>query len=130
MTVAPYDPTTAVGQVRLLVFDTDIANATFSDEEITALLGLNASDIRLSSAQAVDIIAANEAYTQKVLKTLDVQTNGAKTANALFDYAKELRRQAYEGSGDMVGFFDWAEATNDEFSIRERIIKQWFRTSF
>lgn len=123
-----YDPLTPLGQVRLLSFDSDDSNAIFTDAEITALLGLNGQDVRLAAAQAVDILAANEAYVQKVVKIADTWTQGDKTAVSLQAYAKELRRQAYEGSGDMTGFFDWSEFVDDEFTARERVIKQFIRT--
>lgn len=123
-----YDVTNPVGQVRLLCFDTDITQALLQDEEYTALLGLNGSSIRLAAAQAVDILAANEAYVQKFLKTIDVSTDGSKTAGSLQAYAAELRRQEYEGSGDMSGFFDYSEEVYDEFNLRERVIKQFLRT--
>jgi hypothetical protein len=46
----------------------------------------------------------------------------------MHEYATTLRKQASEGYGDMTGFSDWIEVVNDEFSYRERVVKQFIRT--
>lgn len=126
-----YDVTTPIGQVRLLAFDTDISapGPAFQDEEIQALLSMNNSVVKLAAAQAVDALAGNEAYVQKFLKTIDVTTDGSKAAGSLQAYAAELRRQVHEDDGDATGYFDWAEEVYNEFNLRERVIKQYLRTS-
>jgi hypothetical protein len=118
-----------LGQCRLLGFDTDLENASFQDEEWTVFLNLNNQDVRLATAQGVDVLAGSEAYIQKVVKLLDMTTNGPATAKSLHDYAAELRRQAYEGDGDMIGFIDVAETVESPWTYRERMVKQWMRTA-
>jgi hypothetical protein len=123
-----YDVTTDLGKVRLLSFDTDASNPIFQDEEHQAFLDLNAGNIRLAAAQAIDIVAGNEAYVQKMIKMLDLMTNGPQTAKALREGADELRRQVYEGSGDFSGMFDIAEQVYDNWTFDEHFLKSWQRT--
>ena len=59
MTVS-YDITTTVGKIRLIIGDKDIANAVFTDEELTALYTLEGS-INLASAAALEAWAATYA---------------------------------------------------------------------
>lgn len=129
MTVAVLDPTTPVGITRILAADFDLPlNATFQDETYTALLNLNNQSVRLAAAQAIDVMALNEAIVQKVIKILDLRTDGAHTAAAMVIQANELRRQEYEGSGDFTGMFDYAEMVTNPQTMRERVIAQWLRT--
>lgn len=85
------DPTTAVGQVRLLISDTDEDNLVFSDAEISAFLALEGASVRLAAAQALDTIASNEVMVSKVIRTQDLATDGAKVADALRKHAASLR---------------------------------------
>jgi hypothetical protein len=122
-----YDVTTPRGQVRLLAFDFDVTDGTFDDTEIDAFLSINNQDVRLAAAQAVDVLAGNQSYAYKHAKTGDIMVDPSKATTLMKEYATELRRQVYEGSGDMSEQFDWAEGTYDEFSTRERVIKQFIR---
>lgn len=124
---ATYDPTTALGQVRLLAIDFDLSNVIFQDADLQALLQLNANSVRLAAAQALDIIATNEVYVQKRIRTLDLMTDGPAEATQIRSQAAELRRQEFEGSGDYTGMFDWAEGVYNDFAERERIGKQFLR---
>lgn len=123
-----YDPATPLGMVRLLACDFALKNALFEDEDYQAMLTLNSQVIRLAAAQALDIIATNEIMVQKQIKTLDLSTNGPAQARELQALAKELRRQEYDGAGDLTGMFDYAEMVYDAFSSRERVVNQWLRT--
>lgn len=89
-----------------------------SDDQITSFLTLEGNDVRLAAAQALDTIAVNEALVQKVIKIMDLSTDGAKTAQALRDRAKSLREQV-AGSGA----FGWAEVPVDMFSWREKELR-------
>jgi hypothetical protein len=88
------DPTTAIGQVRLLISDTDEADPVFSDAEVTAFLALESSNVRMAAAQALDTIASNEVMVSKVIRTQDLQTDGSKVAAELRARATSLREQA------------------------------------
>jgi hypothetical protein len=118
-----YDLTTNVGKIRLLIPDTDWANAVFSDEELTAFVSLESGSVRRAAALALETIAASEAMTLKVIKLLDVQTDGAKLAESLLARAKLLRQQAEADDAD-AGYagFEIAEVIVDDFAWREQVI--------
>ena len=122
-----YDPTTAIGQVRLLCSDFDITNALFQDADITAFLNLNRQVVRFAAAQALDVIAMNEVLVQKRVRTLDLETNGPAEAQWLKAFADGLRQQELEGTGDPSGMVDYAEMVPDAFSARLREINVWLR---
>lgn len=88
------DPSTSVGIVRLLISDVNSVSPMFSDTSITAFLGMNASNVRLAAAQALDAIATSEVLISKVIRTQDLQTDGAKVAAELRAQAKTLRDTA------------------------------------
>lgn len=118
-----YDPTTDNGRVRLLITDTDYTNLIFEDVEITAFLAINGGNILLAAAQAIDVMAVNEVMVLKVIRLLDLTTNGAAVAKALNAKADALRKQAQDLDQD----FDWAEWAVDAFSRRELIEKEALR---
>ena len=94
-----YDPTTDIGKVRLLANDRNAAllaaETTFaSDADITAMLELEAGNIKRAAAQLIDTIADDEAMVQKYIKTNALETDGSKTAKVLHERAGALRAQA------------------------------------
>lgn len=107
------DYTTSLGRVRLLAGDVDETNLLLTDEQITALLAMDA-DVRSAAAQALDIIASSEALVSKKIRTQDLSTDGPAVAKELRAQATELRRQAADGDGDdttgldIVDFDPWA----------------------
>jgi hypothetical protein len=88
-----YDPTTTVGQVRLLINDTS-ADPVFDDGDINAFLTLEGLSVKRAAAQALDVIADDEALTAKVVSSQDVSTNGPAVAASLRARATTLREQA------------------------------------
>lgn len=92
--------TEAQDDVRLLIADTSTANRMFSTRQIAQFLRLNSNNVRRAAAQALDVMASNEAMVSKVIKTQDLSTDGAKVADALRKQAAELRRQADAGEDD------------------------------
>jgi hypothetical protein len=117
--------TTDVGKVRLLIPDRDSTDPLFQDDEITALLELEGSDVRRAAAVALELLASDQALTLKVIKLLDLTTDGAKTSDALLKRAALLRSQADDA--DMAedgGMFDVAEMVPNAFAWRERIYKE------
>jgi hypothetical protein len=99
------DPTTSTGLVRLLISDVDVTAPVFSDAEINAFYLMSASNVRLAAARAMDTIAANEVMVSKVIRTLDLQTDGAKVAAELRAAAAQLRADAdnYLPDGTLFG---------------------------
>ena len=115
------------GKVRLLCTDTNSLPDLqyFQDEEIQAFLDLEGS-IRLAAALALETISSNEVLIQKVMKTLEVETDGSKVATALLQRAAALRKQ---DAMDFGGAQDFAiaEMVNNRWQANERWIKQWQR---
>ena len=102
-----YDPTTDAGKVRLLIRDTDTsdpAKQVFQDAEVDALLDLEAGDVKLAAANALDTIASNHALLVKKVKLGDIGTDGPAVAAALRVHAENLRAQAAAGGADDLGF--------------------------
>lgn len=56
---ATYDLTTNIGKVRMLISDTDITAAHFTDEEITAFLTMASNSVKLAAAYALEAWAAS-----------------------------------------------------------------------
>lgn len=102
--ITPPDYTTAVGQVRLLIPDVeqlgDLANPSnpaayiFSDPQIQAFLGLYANNVKRAAAQAKLVLSTSEALINKVIKTDDLATDGAKLAQELRAQAQMLMAEA------------------------------------
>lgn len=75
---ATYDETLATGKdwVRFLIRDTDTANAQLSDEEITALLG-----VQTATGEAAYYFAAAEALC--ILKTAYASAGAGRTSKSV-----------------------------------------------
>ena len=71
---------------RILVFLTGEADVVLGDADVS----------RMAAAAGLDALATNEAYVQKVQSTLGLETNGAKTSDAIRAHAAALRRQVNE----------------------------------
>lgn len=94
-------------RVRLLITDTNPEKQIFSNEEIDEFLAMNGDDVRLAAAEALETIATSEALTLKVIKLLDLTTDGAKLAETLMKRAEKLREHAEgnEEDFDIVHIF-------------------------
>lgn len=88
-----YLPATDVGKVRLLVPDSNVETHVFEDEEIATFLSLEGGRVKRAAAMCLETMASSEAFVQKVIKLLDLSTDGAKTSDALLKRAAVLRQQ-------------------------------------
>lgn len=109
------DPTTSIGRVRLLATDLDEVTPLFEDAQIQAFLAMEGNRVRRAAAMALETIAVSEALISKVIRTLDLQTDGTKVAAELRARAKSLRDQEdqYDDDGntwglEIVEFDQWA----------------------
>lgn len=118
-----YDLSTDAGKVRLLIPDNKAASYIFEDDEIDLFLALEGG-IKKATAMALETIASNEVLVLKVIKLLDVQTDGAKVSDALLKRAALLRSQAEDDALADGDGFDIAEMVVDDFTQRERWCKQ------
>lgn len=116
-----YDTKTNRGKVRLIIADQDSTDPMFDDDEIDAFLSIN-SDIRLAAAYALGTMATNQVMVLKVIKLLDLTTDGAKVSDALRRLAKDLRDQVANEYA-----FDIAEMIDNQFSVREFWLKEALR---
>lgn len=123
-----FDVSTTVGKIRLLIPDSDAANHIFEDEEIDVFYSIEGSSIKRAAALGLETIARSEAMIQKVIRLLDLQTDGAALARELRLQAQELRKQADDEEFAEDAGFDIAEQVFDDFTYRERLRKQWLRT--
>jgi hypothetical protein len=104
--IYPPDYATGIGQVRLLIPDTEqldnpatsTVDATyiFDDHQIQAFLSMSNNSIKRAAAEAKMVLAASETLISKVIRTDDLQTDGAKLGAELRAQARELRAQAVE----------------------------------
>lgn len=93
-----YDPTTAAGRVRLLL--NDISNdPVFGDGDIDGFLALEGGSVKLAAAQALDVIADDEALTAKAVSVGGASSNGPAVADSLRKRAASLREQAVTDLG-------------------------------
>jgi hypothetical protein len=122
--VTPPDYSTAIGQVRLLIPDVEqLANTAnmaadaaylFNDSQVQAFLTLYSSNVKRAAAQAKLVLATSEALINKVIRTADYTTDGAKLGAELRAQAIELKAEADK---------DDAVDSYDEFSIVSFITK-------
>lgn len=100
--IAPPDFSTSVGQVRVLLGDTDPTNISggfgtymfFSDDEITALLDMYDDSPKLTAARCMETIAGSQALLLKAWSSDDLTVNGDRIAKELREIAKQLRSEA------------------------------------
>jgi hypothetical protein len=116
--VTPPDYSTAIGQVRLLIPDTEQLDSPaayiFSDPQIQAFLSLYSSNVKRAAAQAKSVLATSEALINKVIKTYDFQTDGAKLGAELRAQAADLRAEADR---------DDLDEASDTFLIANQTVK-------
>lgn len=119
---------TPVGQVRLLIPDTahdEDGLYLFEDEQLDALLDLYGDNVKRAAAQAKDIIASDTVMLLKVIRTDDLQVDGAKVAAELRLQAKALRDQADKADQDDV--FDYFTIVYPESDLYPEAVPVWGR---
>lgn len=127
MTPFTYILSTDVGKIRLLIPDNKEASYIFEDAEIEGLLSLEGNSVKRAAALALETIASDETMVLKVIKLLDVQTDGAKVADALLKRAAELRKQANDDEVAVDGGFEVAEMVTDQFTYRQHLYNSILR---
>lgn len=126
--VFTFDLSNNIGKVRLLIPDRVDSGHLFEDAEITAFLGMETNTVKRATALALETIASDQAMTLKVIKLMDLTTDGAKVSDALLARAKELRAQADLDDESTDAGFDIAELVLDDFSYRDKIWKEELRS--
>lgn len=119
---------TPVGQVRLLIPDVahdEDGNYLFGDEQLDALLDLYGDNVKRAAAQAKDIIASDTVMLLKVIRTDDLQVDGAKVAAELRAQAKSLRDQA--DAADADDLFDYFTIVYPTQELYPEAVPVWGR---
>lgn len=115
-----YVVSTDRGRCRLLIMDVTAATYVFEDDEIDTFLVMEGSSVKRAAALALETIASNEAFTLKVIRLLDLSTDGPAVAASLLARAKELRSQAaLEDQGTDGGAFEVVEWDLGPASVRD-----------
>lgn len=104
--ITPPDYSTVIGQIRLLIPDTEqlenladplaAASYLFSDAQIQAFATMYGNNVKKAAAQAKLVLATSEALINKVIRTADYTTDGAKLGAELRAQAKALQDEAKE----------------------------------
>jgi hypothetical protein len=100
----PPDYSSVVGQIRLLIPDVEqlenLADPTqddsyiFNDAQLQAFATLYSNNVKRAAAQAKLVLATSEALINKVIRTYDFTTDGAKLGAELRAQAKQLQDEA------------------------------------
>jgi hypothetical protein len=116
---------TAVGQVRLLIPDTeqlldpsgehDHGEYIFSDAQVQAFVALYSGNVKRAAAQAKLVLATSESLINKVIRTADYTTDGAKLGAELRAQAKQLQDEA--DKDDLMDSYD------DSFIVVPQTVK-------
>ncbi len=126
-----YDLATDAGKVRAIIPDTNIEAYVFEDAEIEAFLSMEGGGVKRAAALALETIARNEVMVLKVIRLLDLQTDGAATAREMRMQAGELRQQAKSDADELAGddrpAFDVAEMVIDGWQAEEYLVNSALR---
>ncbi len=79
--------------------DTRIATAYFTDEELQVFLDQEQSNIYYAAADALDVMASDQAYILKIESSGDKSVNGVAVSAELRARAATLRGQGAQGNG-------------------------------
>jgi hypothetical protein len=117
--IYPPDYATVIGQIRLLVPDVEqldnLADPTaeaayiFDDHQMQAFATLYGNNVKRAAAQAKLVLATSEALINKVIRTSDYTTDGAKLGAELRAQAKQLFEEADKD--------DLADAYDESFIV-------------
>lgn len=127
--VFPPDFGSVIGQIRALIPDVEQVDYSdlntpeymFSDAHLRGLYTIAVGDgvakIYRAGASALRALAVSEGLIQKVIRTEDLQTDGAKLAGALLAGAKQLEDQATsaDDEGEIMTIVDFQPLPQDGF---------------
>lgn len=120
-----YDPTTAIGLVRLRINDR-VAPYTYTDEEIQAFINAESNSYGASAA-ALEAIIVRSGSLAKSISVMQLKYDNSRGIDALLKLAQFYRDQAAIADAATGGNFDYAEFVDDQFAARERMFKEFER---
>lgn len=112
--LSPIDPTTPVGQVRLVIGDTDAIDVDsdgygefvyYSDRELESLLGLYGGNVKRTAARIYRTIAASEVLLHKKFVSADLSADSSVVSKELRLLADALEREADSDAADGAEVF-------------------------
>lgn len=127
--IYPVDFGSVIGQIRALIPDVEqvdysdsgVSEYMFSDAHLRGLhtiaSGEGSARIYRAAASALRALAVSEGLIQKVIRTEDLQTDGAKLASALLAGAKQLedRADSAEEDSEIMMIVDFQPLPQDGF---------------
>lgn len=127
--IFPPDFSSRIGQIRALIPDVEqvdysgegSAEYMFSDSHLAGLYAISTGGdparIYRAAASALRALAVSEGLIQKVIRTEDLQTDGAKLASALLAGAKQLedRAEVAEDEAEAMVIVDFQPLPQDRF---------------
>lgn len=116
-----YTLSTNVGKMRAMIPDSNADAYVFEDAELEAFYSIEGESLKRATALALETIASNEAMVLKVVRLLDISTDGAKVSDALLKRAALLRTQADDEDVASEAGFDIAEMVMSPFGWREYV---------
>lgn len=115
----------------MLIPDRDNTAPFYTDVEVEAFLSLEGGNVRRATALALETMASDQVMVLKVIRTMDLSTDGAKTAAEMRARATGLRKQADDAETyEEGGAFDWAEMVLTPFNAYERDVAELLRESY
>lgn len=141
--VTPLDPTSPVGQLRLLTSDSQLrtdpndpsapAAYYYPDVMLEGFLAMNDGWLKLAAADVLMAFATNEALVSKKIRTEDLQTDGPAVAAELrrgadsYRAEGKLEREESDASaGSIVAVQDYIHQINP-FDYAERVgVPLWY----
>lgn len=127
------DFTTDIGKVRTLTGDTyevmpnGQPGLFMSDDELTAILGIEGSSIKLAAATALEVMATKHASIMQRIKTLDLQTDGPAVSKALLERAKSLREEIAMAELEAGDGFEMIEMMFNDQQRADYLWGQWLK---
>jgi hypothetical protein len=122
-----YVLSTDVGKIRAIIPDNNATSYVFEDDELEAFFAIEGSSLKRAAALALEAIASNEAMVLKVIRLLDISTDGAKVADSLLKRAALLRKQADDEEVAADAGFDIAEMVFSPFGYRQHLNNESMR---
>ncbi len=99
---ATYDLTTSVGQIRLMIGDTLLAEAVFTDEELTYFIGASTS-LYMAAASVL------EAWIAKYTTNADSENMGDYSYTQKIVEKLNKLRNDYRQKDESIPYLTWSE---------------------
>lgn len=101
------DPTSNKDKLRLLLFDTDVSNAIWTDQELEVFLSMADSNFYSAAARAVRALALNKGKSAIMYRLAEtIRVDKREMPRILMQMARDFDRAAENDPGSVVEFVD------------------------